>query len=54
LGAQNRLKNAKAALGGQSVDYLVSIENGIVEVNSKPNSRFFDLAWVVLEDAKTG
>jgi len=52
MGARNRLNNAKKLIQTK-VDYIIAIENGIIEVKTEP-SMFYDVAWVVLEDGKSG
>lgn len=50
-GALNRLKNAKLLYEGD-FDYAIAIENGLFPVSVKGKKRFFDAAWVAVEDAK--
>ena len=52
LGAQNRLKHTKAAQ--PDCDYYVSIENGVVEVAVSGELRYYDLAWVIMEERGGG
>merc|ERR1712110_1061972 len=47
-GAMNRLADAKLQRPGAT--YYVAIENGLFEVQA-PGSRFFDVAWVIVEGA---
>jgi len=46
-GARNRARAARRALAGESFDYCVGIEGGIVEVEE----RWFALGWMCLVDA---
>lgn len=51
-GALNRLKNLKGIIGDTRYDLLVSMENGIFPVQIEDRQAWFDLGWVVVEDAK--
>eukprot|EP00656_Telonema_subtile_P040534 TRINITY_DN45603_c0_g1_i1.p1 TRINITY_DN45603_c0_g1~~TRINITY_DN45603_c0_g1_i1.p1 ORF type:complete len:188 (+),score=35.77 TRINITY_DN45603_c0_g1_i1:39-602(+) len=52
-GALNRLRNLQASLPDwrASHSHLVSMENGVFEVRVDGQSRYFDLAWVVVHSA---
>lgn len=50
-GALNRLKNAKTFMRGIVFDYCIAIENGLFKVEINHKTRWFDCAWVVVEDS---
>lgn len=50
-GALNRLRNLKRIVGDTRYDLLVSMENGIFPVQIDNRQAWFDLGWVVVEDA---
>mmetsp|Transcript_18243 Transcript_18243/g.24038 ORF Transcript_18243/g.24038 Transcript_18243/m.24038 type:complete len:202 (-) Transcript_18243:75-680(-) len=51
-GALNRLEYAINSENYESYDYIVSIENGIFEVNQ--GQQFFDIGWIVLQRRSDG
>lgn len=50
-GALNRLENMREVIGETRADLLVAIENGIFSVELFGKPTWFDLGWVVVEDA---
>lgn len=50
-GAMNRLQNLKAIAAQTRCDLYVSLENGIFPVNVGDQETWFDVGWVVVEDA---
>lgn len=50
-GALNRLKNLKQVIGSTRYNMLISMENGIFPVKIGDRQAWFDLGWVVVEDA---
>jgi inosine/xanthosine triphosphatase len=52
LGARNRLKNAKKEKEGQKYDFVVAMENGVFSVLNGKETIWFDIGWIILEDAQ--
>eukprot|EP01062_Namystynia_karyoxenos_P030249 TRINITY_DN22612_c0_g1_i1.p1 TRINITY_DN22612_c0_g1~~TRINITY_DN22612_c0_g1_i1.p1 ORF type:complete len:212 (+),score=43.57 TRINITY_DN22612_c0_g1_i1:76-636(+) len=62
-GAANRLGAARSS-AGESCDYACGLENGIVAIDfpegalhgadAAPCTRWYDLAWVIVADARSG
>ena len=52
VGAQNRLKNTLAAQRSCDYEHFIAIENGIFEVPVSGQTKYFDLAWVIVQDKK--
>jgi len=52
LGAMNRLKNTKIALEGKHYDFVVAMENGIISILNGKDTLWFDVGWIILEDAE--
>src|SRR5687768_14709721 len=50
-GALNRLTHAKEIMGHERWDLVIGIENGIIPVTYQNRQRWFDYAWVVVEDS---
>lgn len=49
-GVLNRLEDARKT--NPVFDYLVAVENGLIKMKLKQKEKFFDLAWVVVENSK--
>jgi inosine/xanthosine triphosphatase len=49
-GALNRIKNAKKTAKGKKFDFVVGIENGIFPIEVDGTEKWFDVAWVVIEN----
>lgn len=50
-GAMNRLRNLREIVAETRCDLYVSLENGIFPVKVGDQDTWFDLGWVVIEDA---
>ena len=51
-GAINRLAELKRLVSGTRHDLLVAFQNGIFSMRAGDKDRWFDMAWVVAEDAE--